>query len=310
MCSRATGSRPCSARFWCTARLGARPARRSPTWSAQVISAALFVRALLAERVRCGPQPTKMRAAARPRPRPRAAQPRVPGVLRLRAAVAAHTSTAAGRRRTRSCCSCGSSSRWCSTRSRSPRSRSSARRSAPHDEREARALAWQVTGYGLVFGVVLGVRVRRAGRCPARRLFTWTPRCSAEVPHAWWFFVALQPVAGVVFALDGVLLGAGDAAFLRNAPRWRRGRRVPAAGLGRPGFGWGLAGSGRRSRRSCWSGWSRCSRPVGTVGGSGTVRAVIESTLSLLTIRHPVRCSLGGSTRRETLVPRRQTGAG
>ena len=27
----------------------------------------------------------------------------------------------------------------------------------------------------------------------------------------------LQPVAGVVFAVDGVLLGAGDAAFLRTA---------------------------------------------------------------------------------------------
>jgi hypothetical protein len=32
-----------------------------------------------------------------------------------------------------------------------------------------------------------------------------------------WFFVALQPVAGVVFALAGVLLGAGDAAFLRRS---------------------------------------------------------------------------------------------
>jgi Na+-driven multidrug efflux pump len=29
--------------------------------------------------------------------------------------------------------------------------------------------------------------------------------------------VLLQPIAGVVFALDGVLLGAGDAAFLRTA---------------------------------------------------------------------------------------------
>jgi Na+-driven multidrug efflux pump len=31
---------------------------------------------------------------------------------------------------------------------------------------------------------------------------------------AWWFFVALQPIAAYVFALDGVLLGAGDAAYL------------------------------------------------------------------------------------------------
>lgn len=34
---------------------------------------------------------------------------------------------------------------------------------------------------------------------------------------AWWFFVAIMPVAGIVFALDGVLLGAGDVVFLRNA---------------------------------------------------------------------------------------------
>jgi Na+-driven multidrug efflux pump len=38
----------------------------------------------------------------------------------------------------------------------------------------------------------------------------------AQVPHAWWFFVGLQPVAGLVFAVDGVLLGAGDAAYLRT----------------------------------------------------------------------------------------------
>ena len=33
----------------------------------------------------------------------------------------------------------------------------------------------------------------------------------------WWFMVAQLPVAGIVFALDGVLLGAGDATFMRNA---------------------------------------------------------------------------------------------
>ena len=33
----------------------------------------------------------------------------------------------------------------------------------------------------------------------------------------WWFLVAQLPVAGIVFALDGVLLGAGDAKFMRNA---------------------------------------------------------------------------------------------
>jgi Na+-driven multidrug efflux pump len=33
---------------------------------------------------------------------------------------------------------------------------------------------------------------------------------------AWWWFVGMQPLAGVVFALDGVLIGAGDVRFMRN----------------------------------------------------------------------------------------------
>ena len=32
----------------------------------------------------------------------------------------------------------------------------------------------------------------------------------------WWFLAAMQPLAGVVFALDGVLMGAGDVAYLRT----------------------------------------------------------------------------------------------
>lgn len=84
------------------------------------------------------------------------------------------------------------------------------------DAPRARGLAWQVTGYGLVFGIGLGVVFASLfGVLP--RVFTSDTSVLAEIPHAWWFFVALQPIAGVVFALDGVLLGAGDAAFLRTA---------------------------------------------------------------------------------------------
>jgi Na+-driven multidrug efflux pump len=74
------------------------------------------------------------------------------------------------------------------------------------------------------------------------RAFTSDPGVLGEIPHAWWFFVALQPIAGVVFALDGVLLGAGDAAFLRTAT-------LVSAALGflpliwvSLALGWGLTG--------------------------------------------------------------------
>ncbi|MBY8847959.1 MATE family efflux transporter [Saccharothrix longispora] len=105
----------------------------------------------------------------------------------------------------------------------------------------ARRFAWQVTGYGLVFGVFLGV-VFAALSGPLPLLFTTDRLVLDEIPHAWWFFVGLQPVAGVVFALDGVLLGAGDAGFLRTAT-------LASAALGflplvwaSHVFGWGLVG--------------------------------------------------------------------
>jgi putative MATE family efflux protein len=83
-------------------------------------------------------------------------------------------------------------------------------------QEKARRLARQITGYGLWFGVVLGL-LFAALAVVLPQAFTTDPDVLAEIPHAWWFFVALQPIAGVVFALDGVLLGAGDAAFLRTA---------------------------------------------------------------------------------------------
>ena len=108
-------------------------------------------------------------------------------------------------------------------------------------QRRAKAIAKQVTWYSLVFGVALGVAFAAlSGLLPA--VFTSDAAVLAEVPHAWWFFVALQPVAGVVFALDGVFLGAGDAAYLRTAT-------MLSAAIGylpmiwvSLAMGWGLAG--------------------------------------------------------------------
>ena len=105
----------------------------------------------------------------------------------------------------------------------------------------ARAVARQVTRYGLVLGLLFAaVFAALAGVLPP--VFTPDAAVLAVVPIAWWFFVALQPIAGVVFAVDGVLLGAGDAAFLRTST-------LLAAVVGflpliwaSLGFGWGLAG--------------------------------------------------------------------
>jgi len=84
------------------------------------------------------------------------------------------------------------------------------------DARRARAVARQVTRYGLYFGIVLGV-VFAAVEPVLPRVFTPDAAVLAQIPNAWWIFVCLQPIAGVVFAIDGVLLGAGDAAYLRTA---------------------------------------------------------------------------------------------
>lgn len=56
-----------------------------------------------------------------------------------------------------------------------------------------------------------------AGSSLIPRIFTDDPEILAAVRTPWWFLVAMLPVAGVVFALDGVLLGAGDVAYLRTA---------------------------------------------------------------------------------------------
>ncbi|MBP2181934.1 MATE family efflux transporter [Amycolatopsis magusensis] len=108
-------------------------------------------------------------------------------------------------------------------------------------QREARGIATQITRYGLVFGCALCV-VFAAVSQVLPRVFTSDAGVLAEIPNAWWFFVALQPIAGVVFALDGVLLGAGDAAFLRTATLLSAAAGfLPLIWLSLA-FGWGLAG--------------------------------------------------------------------
>lgn len=106
---------------------------------------------------------------------------------------------------------------------------------------EARATGAQVTRYGLWLGLGFGALFAVLyGVLPG--VFTQDADTLATIPQAWWFFVALQPIAGVVFAIDGVLLGAGDAAFLRTTTLVAAlAGFLPLIWLSLA-FGWGLVG--------------------------------------------------------------------
>jgi putative MATE family efflux protein len=75
----------------------------------------------------------------------------------------------------------------------------------------ARAVAWIGGASGALVGALL-----LAGRHVIPALFTSDPAVLAQAAVAWPWFALMQPVAGLVFALDGVLIGAGDVRFMRD----------------------------------------------------------------------------------------------
>jgi putative MATE family efflux protein len=106
---------------------------------------------------------------------------------------------------------------------------------------EARATARRVSLWGLGTGIVVGALLL-AVRDVLLPLFTDDPAVLGQAELVWWFLAGMQPVAGVVFALDGVLMGAGDVGYLRTVTI---GSAVvgflPLSLLAGP-LGWGLAG--------------------------------------------------------------------
>jgi putative MATE family efflux protein len=79
----------------------------------------------------------------------------------------------------------------------------------------ARVLARRIAGFGLLSGIAFAVVIATlSGVLP--KLFTSDPQVYRQAARIWPWFAGMQPLAGVVFALDGVLLGAGDVRFLRN----------------------------------------------------------------------------------------------
>jgi putative MATE family efflux protein len=208
--------------------------------AAQLIAAALFVRALVVERVDLRPHPRKMRAQLS------LGRDLVLRSLAFQAcfvsatAVAAHTSTAAVGAHQIVLQLWSFLALLLDSLAIAAQSLVGAALGAG-EERRAHGLARQITGYGLVFGLLLGV-LFAALATVLPGVFTSDGSVLAEIPHAWWFFVAMQPAAGVVFALDGVLLGAGDAAFLRNATIGTAALAFLPAIWASFAYGWGLVG--------------------------------------------------------------------
>lgn len=80
----------------------------------------------------------------------------------------------------------------------------------------ARLLTRTMTRWGTVFGVVTGVLLAVAAPW-AGALFTTDAGVQSVLTYALWILAAGQPLAGYVFVLDGVLIGAGDARYLALA---------------------------------------------------------------------------------------------
>lgn len=109
------------------------------------------------------------------------------------------------------------------------------------DSGHAKQVAWRVTVFSALAAVLLAA-VLAAGARVFPRLFTAEPDVLAAIGVPWWFLVAQLPFAGIVFALDGVLMGAGDAAFMRTATVVSAlAGFLPVIWLSLV-FGWGLAG--------------------------------------------------------------------
>jgi putative MATE family efflux protein len=110
-----------------------------------------------------------------------------------------------------------------------------------HRPEDARRTAVRVAAWGLGTGVLVAA-VLVALRTVLPPLFTADPAVLGQAAVVWWFLALMQPLAGVVFALDGVLMGAGDVAYLRTVTLGSAlVGFVPLSVLsGR--LGWGLAG--------------------------------------------------------------------
>ena len=115
------------------------------------------------------------------------------------------------------------------------------RRLGAGDAAGARAAAVRMIGWATVAGIGFGlILLAFADLIP--RAFTGDPAVLARAADMWPLFVLMMPFNGAVFALDGILIGAGDTRFLMWGMLAAAAAYVPVALLadGIVGVWWGL----------------------------------------------------------------------
>ena len=114
------------------------------------------------------------------------------------------------------------------------------------DASGARAAATRMIGWSAVLGAAFGVALLALGDV-IPHLFTPDDAVVDRAHEIWWLFAALMPLNGAVFALDGILIGAGDTRFLMWGMLAASAVYIPIAllaleqGWGIVGVWWGLA---------------------------------------------------------------------
>jgi putative MATE family efflux protein len=108
------------------------------------------------------------------------------------------------------------------------------------DAAGAAAASRRMIGWAVLFGGLFGLVLLALGDV-IPRLFTGDPAVIDRAQAMWWIFALMMPLNGAVFALDGILIGAGDTRFLALAMAACSAVCIPLTVVALEA-GWGIVG--------------------------------------------------------------------